>query len=77
LLLSLALQKEGCSVIECQDGVNLSAQLEPLLNAKKGKRVKRVGYEEVTNGTGSDDNRIVSIHDHRCAIDPNQFSANA
>jgi CheY-like chemotaxis protein len=34
LLLSLALQKEGCSVIECKDGLNLSAQLEPLLNGK-------------------------------------------
>ncbi len=34
LLLSLALQKEGCSVIECKDGVNLAAQLEPVLNGE-------------------------------------------
>jgi CheY-like chemotaxis protein len=34
LLLSLTLQKEGYSVIECNDGVNLSAQLESLLNGE-------------------------------------------
>jgi CheY-like chemotaxis protein len=34
LLLSLALQKEGCSVIECKDGVNLSAQIKPLANCE-------------------------------------------
>jgi len=34
LLLSLTLQKEGYSVIECKDGLNLSAQLESLLNGE-------------------------------------------
>jgi CheY-like chemotaxis protein len=34
LLLSLTLQKEGCSVIECKDGVDLLAQIEPLLNGE-------------------------------------------
>jgi len=36
LLLSLTLQKEGCSVIECKDGVDLSAQLESLLIGEIG-----------------------------------------
>jgi CheY-like chemotaxis protein len=35
LLLSLALQKEGCSVIECKDGMDLLSKVEPLLNRKK------------------------------------------
>jgi CheY-like chemotaxis protein len=35
LLLSLALQKNGCSVIECKDGVDLLSKIEPLLNGKK------------------------------------------
>jgi CheY-like chemotaxis protein len=34
LLLSLALQKDGWSVIECKDGMNLLAQLGPLLNGQ-------------------------------------------
>lgn len=32
LLLSLELQKRGCAVIECENGVSLVEQLEPLLN---------------------------------------------
>lgn len=35
LLLSLALQKDGCSVIECKDGVDLLSRIEPLLDGKK------------------------------------------
>jgi CheY-like chemotaxis protein len=34
LLLSLTLQKEGCSVIECKDGVDLLAQIGPLLKGE-------------------------------------------
>jgi CheY-like chemotaxis protein len=34
LLLSLALQKEGCSVIECRDGMHLLTQIEPSLNVE-------------------------------------------
>jgi CheY-like chemotaxis protein len=38
LLLSLALQKDGWSVIECEDGVHLLAQLDPLLNGENEVR---------------------------------------
>ena len=32
LVLSKALRKEGCSVIECKDGIDLHTRLSPLLN---------------------------------------------
>lgn len=36
LILSKALQKEGCSVIECKDGTDLHTRMSPVLNGEDG-----------------------------------------